>query len=54
MSRYALVDGDDIDFSGNESIAEDDTTDTTLGASVRIRENRLRYTGGLTETLRSR
>lgn len=41
MSRYALVNGDNIDFSDNESIAEDDAADTTLGVSVRIGGNRL-------------
>lgn len=32
---YTLVDGHDIDLSHNESITEDDTTDTTLGVRVR-------------------
>ena len=34
-SGYALVDGDDIDASDLESITEDNTTDTTLGADVK-------------------
>ena len=31
VSRHALVDSDDIDFSDDESITEDDAADTTLG-----------------------
>ena len=46
-SRDALVDGDDFDFSCNESIAEDDTADTTLRVNVRIGGDRLWYTGDL-------
>jgi len=34
-SRHALVDSDDIDFSDNESITEDDSADTTFGVNVR-------------------
>ena len=35
VSRHALVDSDDIDFSDNESITEDDAADTTLRVKVR-------------------
>jgi len=35
VSRHALVDSNDLDFSDNESITEDDTADTTFGVNVR-------------------
>ena len=37
VNGYALVDGHDVDASGKESIAEDDTADATLGVEVRTR-----------------
>ena len=39
VSRYALIDGDNVDFSDNESITEDDAADTTFGVNMRNREN---------------
>lgn len=47
MSGYALVDSDHIDFSDDKGITEDNTANTTLGVSVRIGKNCLRYRGNI-------
>lgn len=47
VRRHALVDSDDIDISDDESVTEDDTTDTTLGVDMRNGEDRLGDTGDL-------
>ena len=49
VNRHALVDSDDIDFSNNESITEDDAADTTFEVNVRNGGN----VGGTSETYRN-
>ena len=47
VSGYALVDGDDLYISDNESITEDDAANATFGANVKIEGDRQRNTGDL-------